>query len=37
MYTYAFIIHVTEYERMKIKIPVEGSFEFVSTSYLLYA
>ena len=28
MYTYAFIIHVTEYERLKIKIPVEGSFEF---------
>ena len=27
MYTYAFIIHVTEYERLKIKIPVEGSFE----------
>ena len=28
MYTYAFIIYVTEYERLKIKIPVEGSFEF---------
>ena len=28
MYTYAFIIHVTEYERLKVKIPVEGSFEF---------
>ena len=28
MNTYAFIIHVTEYERLKIKIPVEGSFEF---------
>ena len=28
MHTYAFIIDVTEYERLKIKIPVEGSFEF---------
>ena len=28
VYTYAFIIHVTEYERLKVKIPVEGSFEF---------
>ena len=28
MYTYAFIIHVTEYERLKITIPVERSFEF---------
>ena len=28
MYTYAFIIHATEYERLKVKIPVEGSFEF---------
>ena len=27
MYTYAFIVHVTEYERLKVKIPVEGSFE----------
>ena len=26
--TYAFIIHVTEFERLKVKIPVEGSFEF---------
>ena len=28
MYTYAFIIHVTEYERLKVKIPVDGSFDF---------
>ena len=28
VYTYAFIIHVTEYERLEIKIPVEGSCEF---------
>ena len=38
MYTYAFIIHVTEYERLKVKIPAEGSFEFLSplhTSFML--
>ena len=28
LYTYVFIIHATEYERLKIKIPVEGSYEF---------
>ena len=28
MYTYAFVIHVTEYEKLKIKIPVEESLEF---------
>ena len=28
IYTYAFIIHVIEYERLKVNIPVEGSFEF---------
>ena len=27
MYTYAFITHVTEYERLKTKFSVEGSFE----------